>query len=226
MTFSLVGRDAATGALGIAISSSSPAVAARCAHVRAGAGAVASQNVTDPRLGMQLLDLLDGRAAAADALAQTVAQAGPAADHRQLAAVDRDGSTAVFSGARTLGLHAEATGEGCAAAGNLLASSEVPRAMVAAFEGSAGAPLGERLVAALSAGLDAGGEEGPVRSAGLVVCGVVPWPETDLRVDWHDEPIAQLGQLWRLWEPQAGDYVTRALDPAAAPAYGVPGDPA
>jgi uncharacterized Ntn-hydrolase superfamily protein len=225
MTFSLVGRDASTGALGIAISSSSPAVAARCSHVRAGAGAVASQNVTDPRLGMRVLDLLDAGAPAADALAQTVAEAGPAADHRQMAVVDRDGSTALFSGTRTLGSHAEAAGEGCAAAGNLLAWREVPQAMVAAFEGSAGASLGERLVAALSAGLHAGGEEGAVRSAGLVVCGAVPWPETDLRVDWHDDPIAELALLWRLWEPQAGDYVTRALDPAAAPSYGVPGDP-
>ena len=73
-------------------------------------------------------------------------------------------------------------------------------------------------------GLDAGGEEGPVRSAGLVVCGAVAWPETDLRVDWHDRPIAELAGLWRLWEPQAADYMTRALDPAAAPSYGVPGD--
>jgi len=52
----------------------------------------------------------------------------------------------------------------------------------------------------------------------------VAWPETDLRVDWHDRPIAELAGLWRLWEPQAADYVTRALDPAAAPSYGVPGD--
>jgi len=224
VTFSLVGRDGATGALGIAVTSSSPAVAARCAHVRPGAGAAASQNVTDPRLGRRLLDLLEAGASAGEALSRTVADAGPFAEHRQLAAVDAEGSTAVFSGGRTLGRHAEARGRGCAAAGNLLASADVPDAMVAAFEASAGAPLGERLVAALTAGLDAGGEEGPVRSAGLVVCGAVAWPETDLRVDWHDRPIAELAGLWRLWEPQAADYVTRALDPAAAPSYGVPGD--
>jgi uncharacterized Ntn-hydrolase superfamily protein len=58
----------------------------------------------------------------------------------------------------------------------------------------------------------------------MVVCGSVAWPETDLRVDWHDRPIAELASLWQLWEPQAADYVTRALDPAAAPSYGVPGD--
>ncbi len=97
--------------------------------------------------------------------------------------------------------------------------------MVAAFEASAGAPLGERLVAALTAGLDAGGEEGPVRSRRPAwSAAAVAWPVTDLRVDWHDEPIAELAGLWRLWEPQVADYVTRALDPAAAPSYGVPGD--
>jgi uncharacterized Ntn-hydrolase superfamily protein len=224
VTFSLVGRDAATGALGIAISSSSPAVAARCAHVRAGVGAVASQNVTDPRLGRRLLDLLDAGTALDDALSRTVADAGPLIEHRQLSAVDARGGVATFSGRHTLGRHAEARGNGCASAGNLLAGTDVPEAMVAAFEGSAGAPLGQRLVDALAAGLEMGGEEGPVRSAGLIVCGSVPWPETDLRVDWHDEPIAELQALWRLWEPQAADYVTRALDPAGAPSYGVPGD--
>ena len=116
MTFSLVGRDGATGALGIAVTSSSPAVAARCAHVRPGAGAAASQNVTDPRLGRRLLDLLEAGASAGEALSRTVADAGPFAEHRQLAAVDAEGSTAVFSGGRTLGRHAEARGRGCAAA--------------------------------------------------------------------------------------------------------------
>jgi len=92
VTFSLVGRDGATGALGIAVTSSSPAVAARCAHVRAGAGAAASQNVTDPRLGRRLLDLLEAGASAGEALSRTVADAGPSAEHRQLAAVDAEGS--------------------------------------------------------------------------------------------------------------------------------------
>ena len=224
MTFSLVGRDGATGALGIAATSSSPAVAARCAHVRPGAGAAASQNVTDPRLGRRLLDLLEAGASAGEALSRTVAARrafcrASAAGRRGRGGVD--GGLLRRPHARR---HAEARGRGCAAAGNLLASADVPDAMVAAFEASAGAPLGERLVAALTAGLDAGGEEGPVRSAGLVVCGAVAWPETDLRVDWHDRPIAELAGLWRRWEPQAADYMTRALDPAAAPSYGVPGD--
>jgi uncharacterized Ntn-hydrolase superfamily protein len=223
MTFSLVGRCARTGMVGMAVTSSSPAVAARCAHARAGAGAVASQNVTDPRLGPAVLDLMaDGRSAQ-QAVDAALAKAAGAA-YRQLTAVDEAGSTGAFSGAHTLGTHAVAHTADAAAAGNLLASAAVPEAMVAAFAAEPERHLGARLVAALRAGLEAGGEEGPVRSAGLVVCDRVEWPVADLRVDWDDDPIGRLAELWSLWEPQISDYVSRALDPAASPSFGVPGD--
>jgi uncharacterized Ntn-hydrolase superfamily protein len=77
----------------------------------------------------------------------------------------------------------------------------------------------------MAAAVEAGGEAGPLHSAGLLATGAVAWPVTDLRVDWADEPIAALAELWRIWAPQRDDYVTRALAPGAAPAYGVPGDP-
>ncbi len=76
----------------------------------------------------------------------------------------------------------------------------------------------------MQAGLTAGGEAGPVRSAGLLLADKVPWPVADLRVDWHDDPIGELARLWELWKPQLDAYVTRALDPDAAPSYGVPGE--
>jgi uncharacterized Ntn-hydrolase superfamily protein len=79
-------------------------------------------------------------------------------------------------------------------------------------------------ITALTAGLTAGGEAGPVRSAGMLIVETVEWPVTDLRVDWADDPIEELATLWRLWEPQSDSYVQRALDPSAAPAFGVPGD--
>jgi uncharacterized Ntn-hydrolase superfamily protein len=223
VTFSLVGRDAATGMFGTVVASSSACVAARCAHARAGAGAVASQNVTDPSLGSRLLALLADGASAESAI-ETVRADAPFVEFRQLIAVDRTGGTEIWSGARTLGTNAEARGVDCAAAGNLLADTEVPAAMVRSFESSAGEQLVERLVRALEAGLAAGGEAGPVRSCGLVAVDRVSWPIADLRVDWHDEPIAELRALWGVWEPQMQDYVTRALDPTTAPSYGVPGD--
>ncbi len=110
------------------------------------------------------------------------------------------------------------------AAGNLLADAGVPAAMVAAFEAAQG-DLGDRLIAALQAGLAAGGEAGPVHSAGLLMAGEESWPIADLRVDWDDaDPIGRLAALWALYRPQMEAYVQRALEPVAAPSYGVPGD--
>ena len=223
MTFSLAARDPATGAFGMVVTSSSPAVASRCLHLRPGSGAAASQNVTNPALGPRLLDLLQDGATAEGAIARVVAEeAHP--ESRQLAAVDGAGRVAHFSGARTLGTHAAATGDQAVAAGNLLAGPHVVQATIAAYQASAAATFEERLLAGFLGGLAAGGEEGPVRSAGLAVVEDVAWRVTDLRVDDADDPGAELGRLLALWLPQKRDYLMRALSPEAAPAYGVPGD--
>jgi len=150
--------------------------------------------------------------------------AEPLVAWRQLTAIDQNGVTASWSGEHTLGVHATAEGANCVAAGNLLAASGVPVAMVNAFANLPDEELGDRLVAALAAGLQAGGEAGPVHSAGLVIVSDVAWPVTDLRVDWSEDPVVDLNALWRLWRPQANAYRLRALDPAAAPSYGVAGD--
>lgn len=221
MTFAVLAADGA-GGFGMAVSSSSPAVAARCVHLRPGVGGVASQNVTDPRLGARLLDALETGQPAAEALQALVAEE-PDIVHRQLMVVDATGGVAAFSGERTLGLYATAEGSGVVAAGNLLAADTVPRVMVEAYETSDG-ETEQRLLAALRAGLDAGGEAGPVRSAGVVAVREVSWPVTDLRVDWHDDPVAELARLWEVWSPQRDDYVRRAVAPDTAPSYGVPGD--
>ena len=223
MTLSIAGRCARTGQFGVAITSSSPAVAARCAWARAGVGAACTQNSTDPRLGPALLDRLAAGDAAPAAMAAVTA-VEPLIAYRQLSVIDREGRTAAWSGERTLGDYAVAEGPDSVAAGNLLAASTVPLEMVGAFAALPDHELGDRLVAALAAGLAAGGEEGPLHSAGMLVVSDTPWPLTDLRVDWSDDPIADLTALWRLWRPQAAAYRTRALDPAAAPSYGVPGD--
>jgi uncharacterized Ntn-hydrolase superfamily protein len=224
VTFSIAARCASSGRFGIVVASSSPAVAARCAHARAGVGAAASQNVTDPSLGGLLLDLLASGLSAPEAMTQLVASA-QYTEFRQLTCVDVAGRVASHSGERTLGRHAAAEGVGCVAAGNLLADEGVPEAMVDAFEDAEDDDdLGDRLVDALIGGLAAGGEEGEVRSAGLLIVDAVAWPVADLRVDWHGEPIHELAGLWRVWKPQLADYVARALDPTGAPSYGVPGD--
>ena len=223
MTFSIVGRCAETGQLGIAISSSSIAVGARCPWLRAGVGAVSSQNITLPALGPQILDGLADGLVPAKALDQALSSNGYG-QYRQVAVVDAAGRTAIFSGSHALGTHNAVEGDQCVAAGNLLASSAVIEQMVEAFERSEGC-LAARLLTALQAGQAAGGEAGAVHSAALSVVGDLTWPIVDLRVDWADEnPIGELHKLWTAYEPQLQDYLTRALDPTQAPSYGVPGD--
>ena len=183
-----------------------------------------TQNLTDPTLGPKGLDLMARGASAEEAVAE-LKRSAPHANYRQLTAVDTKGGTAVFSGADTLGTAGAAQSRDAVAAGNLLANLAVPDAMIAAFEASTGADLGDRMLGAMGAGLEAGGEAGPVRSAGLVMVDRVPWPVADLRVDWDEhDPIAALARLWKLWKPQLSSYVTRAVDPSSAPGYGVLGE--
>jgi uncharacterized Ntn-hydrolase superfamily protein len=213
MTFSLVGRCDRTGAVGAVIASASMAVAARCAAARAAVGAVCSQSTTDPRLREALLEAMAGGVAADDALAALVTRTEDIA-YRQLAVVDAAGGSACYSGELALGQAADVCAAGGAAAGNLLADRGVPAAMLRAFQDTAGESLGDRLIAALRAGLVAGGEVSPVRSAGMVIAESVPWPVTDLRVDWHEDPVGRLALLWEAWQPEAESYVRRALRPA------------
>ena len=223
MTFSLVARCAETGMFGIAISSSSPAVAARCAYTRAGVGAVASQNITDPTLGPKALNLMADGLSAVEAVARVKAE-GKFLEYRQVVAIDATGQTAIHSGPDSLGIWTDAAGRDVHAAGNLLANPDVPAALVAGFEGATG-HLGDRLIAAMRAGLAAGGEAGPVHSAGIQLCDTVPWPVADLRCDWTEDcPIEAIATAWQVYKPQLDAYVQRALDPREAPSYGVPGD--
>lgn len=224
MTFSVSGRCERTGMFGIAVSSSSPSVAARCAHVRAGVGAVSTQNVTDPRLGPKGLDLMASGLSAEAALERLVAEA-PSIEYRQLALVDASGGTASYSGAKTLGTHATARGDNVVAAGNMLTTTDIPRKMVEAFEAEKDQHLGDRLISAMRAALAAGGEEGPVHSMGFVMVDKVSWNVADLRIDWTEgDPIEECAALWERWRGEMDAYVTRALNPSGAPSYGVPGD--
>lgn len=223
MTFSLVARCAETGMFGLAISSSSPAVAARCSYARAGVGAVASQNVTDPTLGPLALDLMQKGLSASEAIARIQAD-GKFIEYRQVLAIDANGSTAIHSGPNSLGIWTQAEGTDVASGGNLLANEGVPSAIVDGFTSSTG-HIGDRLIAAMRAGLAAGGEAGPVHSAGMKIVDKVSWPVADLRCDWTEDcPIDAIETAWDIYKPQLDAYIQRALDPREAPSYGVPGD--
>jgi uncharacterized Ntn-hydrolase superfamily protein len=223
MTFSVVARCSSTGMFGVAVSSSSPAVAARCAYAQAHVGAVASQNITDPTLGARGLDLM-ARGASAIETINILQRTGTHIEYRQVLAVDAAGISAIYSGPKALGIWTGAKAVNVACGGNLLANDRVPQAMVDAFLASDG-HLGDRIIVTMRAGLKAGGEAGPVHSAGMKLVRDVAWPVADLRCDWSERcPIEELSKLWDIYKPQLDTYVTRAINPVAAPSYGVPGD--
>lgn len=225
MTFSIAARCPDTGLMGVAVTSSSICVASRCAFARAGVGAALSQNITDPQLGTELLALCSRGLSAHQALEQLCNETKDI-NWRQLALVDMKGETAFYSGDQVLGIHATAIGEGCVSVGNLLANIDVPQAIIDGFTKAKG-HLADRLIAGLEAGLAAGGEAGPIHSAGVKVVDRLSWPVVDLRVDWENaenEAIARLRQVWQEYEPQLQAYIIRALDPANSESYGVPGD--
>ncbi|MFK7858410.1 MAG: DUF1028 domain-containing protein [Granulosicoccus sp.] len=225
MTFSIAGRCERTGMFGVAIATSSICVGSRCPHARAGIGAVATQNITDPHLANLVLDRLAAGDDASKAV-QHVVKNRDHIDYRQLTAIDSNGATSHFTGSRILGTHAVQEADNCIAAGNMLSSTDVIDYMTGAFNTDISAHLGERLLTALEAGISAGGEQGPVHSAALKVVDKMPFALIDLRVDWHDtNPTAALRYLWTAYEPQMLDYLNRAKNPTAAPSYGVAGDP-
>ncbi|MDI9219686.1 DUF1028 domain-containing protein [Pantoea sp. EA-12] len=223
MTLSITARCVESGQLGIAISSSSIAVGARCPWLMAGVGAVSSQNITLPLLGQQILTQLEHGLSIQQALNMTLAE-DRFREYRQVAVIDAAGNTAHASGSKMLGIWHVVEGDNCVAAGNMLADRAVINAMVTAFVETQG-ELTTRLLAALQAGIDRGGEMGPEHSAAVKVVDDYAWPLVDLRVDWVEQnPVQSLIQLWQAYEPQMEAYVTRALDPREAPSYGVPGD--
>ena len=214
MTFSLAIRCAKSGIFGTAGTTSSIAVGARCLFIEAGAGVVITQHRTDPRLGPQGIGLLRQGLSAQDCLAQIIAST-PDAGWRELAVLDTAGRTAAHQGANQEPLFATASVPGIVAVGNILRCESVPAAMVAAAEASAERPMAERLILALQAGLQAGGEIFALKSAALQVAQYPGFSSVDLRVDLSDDPLGDLAQLWRAYQPHEAQFVSRVLQPNA-----------
>lgn len=215
MTFSLAARCAKSGAFGVVITTASLAVGARCPFVRGGVGAVLTQNRTDPRLGPRGLDLLENGASAQSTI-DALVENGHVIGWRQLAAVDRQGRTAHFSGKSIFSKHCGYEGPQCVSIGNLLVSDTLPRRMVEGYMDKPDSAFGDRLIASLFAGLDAGGEINPVRSATLLVADQFDFPHINLRVDDHDDPVGELQRVWRKYEREVDNFIVRVLDPDRA----------
>jgi uncharacterized Ntn-hydrolase superfamily protein len=216
MTFSVVGMCRQTGMFGAAVTTSSIGVGSRCPFAQAGVGAVLTQHRTDPRLGPQGLELLAAGQSASQAMAALV-QDNPTIGWRQLAIIDTQGETAYYHGDRISSIHAAAQGNAVCAIGNILRSEDVPQAMVEAFGQEPEAHLAERLLRALEAGLEAGGELKQVKSAALLVVHEQPFPLVDLRVELDPQPLVELRFLWELYRSQLELYVRRAIDPDSVP---------
>jgi uncharacterized Ntn-hydrolase superfamily protein len=201
---------------GAAVTTSSIGVGCRVPWAREGVGAICTQHRTDPRLGPRGLDLLEAGKSAAEVMAELTAD-DTTIGWRQLAVIDRNGGTAWFHGDRIKSIHAAAEGDGCCAIGNIIRNEEIPAAMVAAFEASAADPLAERLILALEAGEEAGGEFRLLKSAAVLVAHEHSFPLVDLRVEFDRAPLTELRYLWEIYRPQVNDYVRRTMDPDSIP---------
>jgi uncharacterized Ntn-hydrolase superfamily protein len=215
-TFTIVGRCARTGMLGVGIATHAYAVGARCPFVRAGTGAVATQATTDPRLGRFALNLLETGYSAQQAL-EVVAASDRFPMHHQIGIVDRDGNGAACTGSANKDWAGHITGENFVAMGNYLTSSGTAEAIAASFRSTGELDLDERLLLAIEAGRDAGGQRNGQRSAALIVHHREAFSWVDLRVDASVEPIAELRRIHGLFSPLKEHFSRRAIDPTLAP---------
>lgn len=215
MTFSIAARCERTGAFGIGITTGSICVGARCPFVLSATGAVLSQHSTDPGLGLRGIELLKAGKSAQQTIDELV-KTGHKLSWRQLAVVDRNGMVAHFTGDDCSPERGGHAGPNCVAIGNLLRRKELPKAMIDGFMERPQDMLAERLLRALDAGIEAGSEVNPLRSAALLVAEKFPFPEVNLRVDWHDQPVAKLRRIWNRYKPDQATYMQRVTDPDKA----------
>ncbi|MBC7780169.1 MAG: DUF1028 domain-containing protein [Proteobacteria bacterium] len=211
MTFSIAARCARTGQLGIGIATSSPAVGSRCVHVSRN-GAVAYQSVPDPRLGAFALQRIDAGFWPQRVIDEVIAN-DAWAGRRQIGIVDAAGRIAGFTGAQNVPWAGHLPGAEHIAQGNVLAGPEVLEAMSEAFVAQAGDDLAQRLLRAIEAGRDAGGQVEGQTSAALLVYGRDTFALCDLRVDVSEEPIAELRRVFDWYEPLIPYYARRADEP-------------
>jgi uncharacterized Ntn-hydrolase superfamily protein len=222
MTYTVVARCARSGALGIGVATYSLAVGGLCPVVVSGTGALASQAFVNPTLKTLGARLLRAGHPAAQVM-ELLRGADPDFAWRQVAVVDRRGGTACHTGPQCRAWAGHVAGPGYVACGNVLRDEGVARAMAAAFEADPAAALGERLLRAIEAGRDAGGQAGgaghlPERSAALLVHEAAEeHAALDLRVDGHADAVTELRRLHDEFAPYVAFHALRWRNPSAAP---------
>jgi uncharacterized Ntn-hydrolase superfamily protein len=194
MTWSIVARDA-TGAMGVIVASRFFAVGALCPHAHAGVGALSTQALVNPLYGQRGLSLLAHGNAPAEVVRQLIA-ADPGREHRQVHVIDIEGTIAAHTGVECIEWCGHVTGEGFSVAGNMLAGPQVIEETAQAFDAGRELPFAERLLAAMVAGENAGGDKRGKQAAALLICTTEAYPTLDLRVDDHADPLAELHRLY------------------------------
>lgn len=196
-TFSIVGRCPRTGMLGVGVASKYVAVGAVCSHTRAEVGAISSQAYGNPYLGIDGLDLLQ-QGLDAQAALDRLLQGDPGREKRQVIIVDNQGRPAAFTGQLTSRWNGHLTGDNFAVAGNILTGEAVIQMMAEVFRRTIEAELPERLLQALEAGQQAGGDRRGKQAAHLQVVHQEAWKYVDLRVDEHPEPVIELRRIFEV----------------------------
>jgi uncharacterized Ntn-hydrolase superfamily protein len=197
MTWSIIARDQDTGQFGIAVATRFFAVGALAPHVKSRTGAIATQALVNPFYGTEGLRLLDQGVSAPDVVSAVTA-ADTGRDHRQVHVMDVQGRAAAHTGTACIDWCGHIAGDTLSVAGNMLVEASVVEDTVAAYADNAALSFPRRLIAAMRAGEAAGGDKRGRQSAALVICGDEEWPDLDLRVDDHPDPLAELERLERV----------------------------
>jgi len=194
MTWSIIARDKNTRQFGIAVATRFFAVGALVPHLKSGVGAIATQALVNLFYGTDGLRLLEQGASAEEVVA-TVTAADSGRDQRQVHAIDTQGGTAAHTGKSCIDWCGHVAGDNFSVAANMLANQRVIEDTAAAYAKNAALSFPRRLIAAMRAGEAAGGDKRGKQSAALVICGEEEWPDLNLRVDDHAEPLAELERL-------------------------------
>ena len=215
-TFTVIGRCARTGKLGIASATRSLAVGSRVPHIRSRLGAVAIMAIADARLGYLALRLLKMGHKASSVIDELV-RSDPYAEYRQLGIIDDDGFAAARTGQMNRDWAGHHIGDNYIVLGNVLTGEHVLHAMEAAFSANPNEELEERLLKGIEAGRDAGGQHGGQQSAVLLVYDGKPFAHVDLRVDVHREPVGELRRVFEVFKPAIPYYNLRQVDARVPP---------
>jgi uncharacterized Ntn-hydrolase superfamily protein len=197
MTWSIVARDAATGAYGVAVSTCAFAVGSRVPYGGGRVGAIATQAFVNPLYGVDGLALLKEARSAVEIIA-TLTAADEGRAHRQLHLIDREGKTASYTGSACIDWCGAVDGPQVSVAGNMLSGPAVIEDTLKAYIASSALDFDERLLVALEAGEKAGGDKRGRQSCAIRIWAGDPVPSFDIRVDDHVDPLAELRRLWRV----------------------------